>query len=1324
MENLHRDLPAGFDRMRSTEPEVEVRPDTLQILEAMEDAAILADAGMQIRAVTPSMERLAGDVRGADAIRIVADRILPEETADRGAREQILSLLQNRAESSDITVRVSPAAGERWYAFSSRRLGETGGWLMRFRDITRRKVAEEEARRRSEDLAFLSRAAMELAAMPPEADLLPAIGAGLHELVPGSIVIVSAADIRAGTLTPRAFFGIEPFLAGASPEDLTGITLPLPPDIRAIMTRGTIEEVKGGLREIAPWQIPDEISSRLEDVAGPGAIYHIPFAWKGEAFGTATVLTRREGNGIDLRAVDLFRSLASIALQRHQAEAELRRSEKTFRALIEKGSEFVLIVDDQFRIRFASPPIERLDGISPDMLIGRHAFDMIRPEDLPRVREAVSTLAERPGESIQLEVRFTGPRGTHVVEAIVTNLIGDPHIRGFVVNAWDVTERKQTEDALWRSEREKALILDSTAEMFVYCDTDLRALWVNRAAAAFAGREPEELVGHRCYDVWHNRADACDVCPVLLARETGVPHEAEIATSGGRILFLRGYPVAGEGGEVIGLIVFAQDITDRKRAEQEARIKDMAIASSLDAISLVTLDGKISYVNRAFLAMHGWEREDEILGQPASVLWADPAEAGRIIGEYLRAGTWSGETRGRRRDESTFPMHLALTIVTDEEGRPICTMGSGIDITDRKKAEEGLKAANAYNRSLIEANLDPIAAIGPDGRITDVNTATELATGYARGELIGTDFSDYFTDPPGARAGYRKAFAEGQVRDYPLEIRHRGGGTTPVLYNASVYRDAEGRIAGVFAAARDITERKRAEEALSESEERYRTLVELMPDAVIVHRDDGAIIYVNPAGARIAGGMAPEDIVGRSLYTFVHPECREIVAGRIRRMLQEGTSIPPFEQVLRTLDGRAIWVEVTAAPILYDGWPSIMVVSRDISERKQDQEALQRRGAELSMLNRLISVSASAETLDQLVESALSTSLALLGFDIGAIYLLDREVNLAILMSQRGMKRPGGLQTIDIFQRPFDDIFIAGRQVRISAVVQADRMERVMLDAFGLSALTWIPLVAESRIVGALAAGSFTEEQVPQNALWLMEAISKEIGAGILRGMLYRQLEAANQESNLYLDILTHDIRNASGVAILYIDMLTDILEGEPRKYVQKMKVSIDKSMQILANVAMIRRIHLEHAPLRPIDLQDVIASEAKNFPEADIRYEGVRRTVLADDLLAEVFHNLIGNAAKFGGPDVVITISAGALDGSLVVTVADTGPGVPDELKESIFHQFGRGRVRAKGEGLGLYICRTLLERYGGRIWVEDRVAGHPEEGAAFRFTLREAVE
>ena len=137
---------------------------------------------------------------------------------------------------------------------------------------------------------------------------------------------------------------------------------------------------------------------------------------------------------------------------------------------------------------------------------------------------------------------------------------------------------------------------------------------------------------------------------------------------------------------------------------------------------------------------------------------------------------------------------------------------------ERKEA----KRANDYNRTLLEAAIDPLVTIGTDGRITDVNPATEAVTGRSREELIGTDFSEYFTDPAIARAGFHQVFGEGVVRNYALEIRHRDGHETPVLFNASVYHDETGEVAGVFAAARDITERKKAEAALRESEASLR----------------------------------------------------------------------------------------------------------------------------------------------------------------------------------------------------------------------------------------------------------------------------------------------------------------------------------------------------------------------------------------------------------------------------------------------------------------------------------------------------------------------
>ncbi|MBI5681178.1 MAG: PAS domain S-box protein [Methanobacterium sp.] len=185
------------------------------------------------------------------------------------------------------------------------------------------------------------------------------------------------------------------------------------------------------------------------------------------------------------------------------------------------------------------------------------------------------------------------------------------------------------------------------------------------------------------------------------------------------------------------------------------------------------------------------------------------------------------------------------TPLFDDDGNPRGSVSAFIDITKRKNVEIELKEtlnkleemveertkdlflANNYNRNLIETALDPLVTIGPDGKITDVNKATENVTGYSREELIGTDFADYFTNPVEAKKGYQHVFKSGMVRDYPLEIKHKDGSLTPVLYNASVYKDEFNDVVGVFAAARDITERKKAEKELKKYWENLEEQVKL-----------------------------------------------------------------------------------------------------------------------------------------------------------------------------------------------------------------------------------------------------------------------------------------------------------------------------------------------------------------------------------------------------------------------------------------------------------------------------------------------------------------
>ncbi|MCK9277916.1 MAG: PAS domain-containing sensor histidine kinase [Methanoculleus sp.] len=267
------------------------------------------------------------------------------------------------------------------------------------------------------------------------------------------------------------------------------------------------------------------------------------------------------------------------------------------------------------------------------------------------------------------------------------------------------------------------------------------------------------------------------------------------------------------------------------------------------------------------------------------------------------------------------------------------------------------------------------------------------------------------------------------------------------------------------------------------------------------------------------------------------------------------------------------------------------------------------------------------------------------------------------------------------------------------------------------------PLPMDGIQVFSLVALDLTErkqaEEAMRKAYDELEGRVEERTADLVRQS--RNLKEAQNEANLYLDILTHDIGNTENVASLYADLLLGMLSGDAATYLEKLKRSIDKSIEILGTVSTIRRIHAGSPEIKTMDLDAVIRDELCHFPGAAIRYEGAPGSVLADDLLPEVFVNLIGNAVKHGGPDVAVTIRTGEDEGCVWVSVEDTGPGVPDDQKEAIFHRYEQKR-RGVGEGLGLYLVQILVDRYGGKVWVEDRVPGHPEQGAAFVFTLKKA--
>jgi PAS domain S-box-containing protein len=259
------------------------------------------------------------------------------------------------------------------------------------------------------------------------------------------------------------------------------------------------------------------------------------------------------------------------------------------------------------------------------------------------------------------------------------------------------------------------------------------------------------------------------------------------------------------------------------------------------------------------------------------------------------------------------------------------------------------RAAAAYNRSLIEASLNPMFTIGRDGAISDVNAATEQATGYERAELLGTQFSDYFTEPGLARAGYELAFADGSVRDYPLELRHRDRHITSVIYNAAVYRDPSGQVLGVFAAARDITETERLQDALRVSEVRLRVLFDNAPIGVGEVSLSGDLVRINRYFCQFIGYTADEVLSMPWLEDLLPSDDIETDLAIKQRLLSGEIDTYSAERRFVQKRGGVIWGEVQRSLVRDPAGRPLLYIDtvRDITAQREAEAELRTLTAEL-----------------------------------------------------------------------------------------------------------------------------------------------------------------------------------------------------------------------------------------------------------------------------------------------------------------------------------------------------------------------------------------
>jgi len=602
---------------------------------------------------------------------------------------------------------------------------------------------------------------------------------------------------------------------------------------------------------------------------------------------------------------------------------------------------------------------------------------------------------------------------------------------------------------------------------------------------------------------------------------------------------------------------------------------------------------------------------------------------------------------------------------------------------ERAQTQAQLRASEQRYRSLFESVPIGLYRSTPEGRIVDANDALVQMLGYpSREKLLETPAQALFCDPADRQRWQAEMDAKDVVSYFVTQLKRYDGTPIWVVDRARAVRDPQGTILYYDGSLVDITEQRRSEEALRASEARYRALVESSPDGIGIHQD-GRVVFINPAGARLLGAQGPDELVGKSVMDLLHPDYREVVRERIQRSLATGQPAPPLTEKFIRLDGTVIDIEVTAVPIIWEGRPAMQVVFRDITERKRMEEELK----------------ASEERYRDLFENAND-----------GIYILDRAGRI-VSFNRKAEEITGYTveevrgQSYTLFLPPGPERKKARRAFLKNMRGQPDKTELTIIRKDGrevILELSTRPIWQGGQIVG-------------------IQGIARDITER-------KELERLKSD---FISTVSHELRTPLTSIKGYVDLVLagDVgpLTPEQKEFLTIVSQNTTRLTELINDLLEIERlesgkIEFEFAEL---DLAEVLENVARSL-HVNAEQKGLEflteipsgLKVRGDrDRLTQVFLNLLSNAIKYT-PAGTVELRAHQEDDAVVVEVRDTGIGLSESDLQKLFQKFFRSDNpyvrKVGGTGLGLSIAKAIVERHGGTITVTSQL------GQGSTFTVR----
>jgi PAS domain S-box-containing protein len=624
----------------------------------------------------------------------------------------------------------------------------------------------------------------------------------------------------------------------------------------------------------------------------------------------------------------ISRNLAHVDGENVAEDHAWREWERTFDA----AKDSIIIVDPEFKIVQANVATSRLLDIPIDGIVGKTCWEVVHDSHQPPAECPLKKAYQsRHHEEVELYI----PEKHIWVEASVSPILDNAgNITSVVHILRDITARKRAEEALRKSEQEIRLIADNVPGLFSYVGADEQYRFVNKQYEEWFGLPAVQIVGRHCREVLGDRAyDKIQphIRKVLSGEE--VQFEDELAYQQGGFRWVKAHyvPDVDDAGQVKGFFALVTDITEHRKAQEEIKALARFPAENPNPVLRVTADGVVVYANAASeLLLQHWGCQ---AGQQLPERWH------RVVVDALSSNE-------NKNVEFKCGERICSATIT-----PVVEAGYvniyGFDITDRKRMERLVRKERDRAQKYLDVAAVILVAIDSEQRVGMINNKGCEILGYNEDEIIGKNWFDNFL-PRRVRHNVKEIFQSimsGQTQAYEYTenvVLTKTGQECIIAWHNTVLRDDAGEIIGTLSSGEDVTERKRAVDALCESERKLKTLFEILPVGVSILDAERKMVYVNPALERIMDISREGLLKGEhKSRRYLRPDGSLMPAEEFAsvRAIKEQRAVHNVETGVVKEDGNIVWTDVSAVPVAFPDW-KVVIVTSNITERKRAEEAL------------------------------------------------------------------------------------------------------------------------------------------------------------------------------------------------------------------------------------------------------------------------------------------------------------------------------------------------------------------------------------------------